>query len=270
MPSLLNRTSRASCLLCICALLSACGSDDGTVTISGDVDGLDTLALRGDSLLAAADRVPSRIDSLRAVLEGRMPGSPPLAGDSLVIASAGTLIGPPEAPATGGAALTRRAQARGDSMARAAASRYAAGSGAGARSRADSMRGVIKLVGNAPALQAVLQVADAAAPVTLSGMATTGMQRLEGADVVVRGVRIGPRDIVVADYFVRSMNGMPAYDGILQTGDDGFALVLSDGSGRKRLTALPDSLRELSGTRVWVAMPDGSSAPRSFGYIGRR
>jgi hypothetical protein len=104
----------------------------------------------------------------------------------------------------------------------------------------------------------------------LSGLATSGMQRLEGAEVVVRGVRVSPRDIVVADYIVRNMRGVPAYDGVLQVGDDGYVLILSDGSGRKRFTSAPAGLREMSGARVWLAVPEGTTAPRSFGLISRR
>jgi hypothetical protein len=155
-------------------------------------------------------------------------------------------------------------------MARAAANQLAMGTLDASRTRGDSMRGVIKLTGTSPAVQAVLEVANNSAPVTLSGMVTRGMQKLEGAEVVVRGVRVGPRDIVVGEYHVRAMHGLPAYDGVLQASDDGYALLMSDGSGRKRISALPAALRDMTGARVWVAMPEGSSTPRSFGLIERR
>ena len=258
-------------LLCAGGVLGACAGDDGSVIISGDVAGLDSIALRGDSLLAASVRAPSEIDSLRAVAEGRLPGIMPIAqSESLVGSLGGTLTAPSASPATGGAALTQRAQARGDSMARAAAQRFATGATAGSRSRADSVRGVVRLQGAAPITQPVLQVAGISAPVMLSGLATSGMQRLEGAEVVVRGVRVSPRDIVVADYFVRNMRGIPAYDGMLHGSDEGYSLVLSDGSGRKRISSPPPGLRELAGTRVWLAIPDGSSTPQSYGFISRR
>ena len=154
-------------------------------------------------------------------------------------------------------------------MARAAALRLTGRSSGASRSRADSVRGVITLLGTAPAVQAVLKVADDADPVTLSGMATSGMQRLAGAEVVVRGVRVSPRDIVVAEYIVRGMKGVPAYDGVLLASDDGYALELSDGTGRKRLASVPGALRGMSGVRVWLAIPSGSSTPQSYGLIRR-
>ena len=265
-PSAFGRQATAVVLV---ISLAACRDGDGRVIVSGDVDGLDTLALRGDSLFAEADRLPRQIDSLRAVIEGRLPPSAPLPPtDSLVASLAGTLSAAP-AP-TEGAELTRKAQERGDSMARAAAARFAESANANSRARADTARGMVRLVGTAPAQQPVLQPSDGLGHVTLSGMVTSGMQRLEGLDVVVRGVRVSPRDIVVADYIVRGADGIPAYDGTLVASDDGYSLVLTDGSGRKRLSNVPTSLRDVAGARVWVSIPDGSSTPRRYGIIPRR
>lgn len=271
MHSLAKRLAHTCTLVGIGLLAASCRADDGSVTISGDVDGLDTLAFRGDSLLAQAERMPAQIDSLRAIIDGAMPGVTPIIGDdSLIQAMAGTLTAPTPSPAIGGAALTRRAQARGDSMARAAAQKFASTASASSRARADSVRGVIRLLGSEPARQPVLQVAGETAPMMLSGMATSGLQRLEGADVVVLGLQVSPRDIVVAEYIVRGMKGVPAYDGVLQVGESGYALVLSDGSGSKRFASLPEPLRGLSGARVWIAVPEGDAAPRAYGIIGRR
>ncbi len=261
--------TRACFFACLVAFAAGCRGDDGTVTISGDVAGLDTIALRADSLIANAGRLSGREDSLRAIIEGRVPGVTPIS-DSIVTASAGTLTGSTPARVTEGAALTRRAHARGDSMARAAAARYAAGGTASSRARADSIKGTIRLIGDAPAVQPVLQTDRSSAPVMMSGMATNGMQRLEGAEIVVYGLKTSPRDIVVADFAVISVHGTPAFDGILNSDTDGFSITLSDGSGRKRLTAVPEALRELAGARVWVSVADGGSVPRSYGYIGRR
>jgi len=259
----------------ICALvafgtvaLAGCW-DDGSVTISGDVEGLDSLATRGDSLIAEAARRASLADSLQALTSMMQSGVPGAANDSIVAAMAGTLIPVTETiPESRAALLTRRAQARGDSMARAAALRYSTSS-SGSRSMADSIRGVIKLIGTPPALQPVLEVAESSTPVMLSGMATSGMQKLAGAEIVVRGVRVSPRDIVVSEYYIRAMNGVPAFDGVLEAGDDGYSLEMTDGSGRKRLSAIPASLRGLSGARVWVTVPQGTSTPLAFGQIRR-
>lgn len=263
--------TRIQILACFAVIAVGCSTDDGSVVISGDVAGLDTLALRGDAMIANAGRLPDEMDSLRAIVEGRVPGVTPLPRESIVTASAGTLAGASEPPTTGGAALTVRAQARGDSMARAAAERYASGtSSASARSRSDSMQGTIQLIGTAPALQPVLKVSGLSAPIAMTGLAASGLQRLEGAEIVVTGLRTGPRDIVVSEYVVRRMHGVQAYDGTLNADGGSYSLTLSDGSGKKWLSSVPESLRGMSGARVWVTFADGSSVPRSYGLIIRR
>ena len=96
---------------------------------------------------------------------------------------------------------------------------------------------------------------------SLSGMATMGLGRLAGSEVVVRGVRVSPRDLVMTDYLVRAADGVPAFDGVIQP--DG-TLRLTDGSGTKRVP-LPVSMQELVGARVWVASKNG--APVAYGLI---
>ncbi len=163
--------------------------------------------------------------------------------------------------------LSRRAQARGDSMAKAQARRMYAPVDDASRSRGDTVRGVIALAGSAPTQQAVLRDARGSM-IALSGMATSGLASLEGAEVVVRGVKVTGRDVVVADYFVRAVNGVPAVDGRLDAGDGGWTVTLSDGSGRQRLAAAPAGLRALAGSRVWISLRDG--VPQAFGPVGRR
>jgi hypothetical protein len=260
----------------ITATLLACGGGGDEVRISGDVAGLDTLALRGDSLIAEAERFPSMLDSLRLASQDELkrqlgeslsvidPGKRPAQRGS----SAGTLG---NAAATeralasignAGGAMSRRAQARGDSMARAFAARLT-GAGTGAdRARADTLRGQLIWQGVEPARTVVLRVPDG--NVSLSGMATTGMSKLVGSEVVVRGVRVSPRDVVVSDFFVRAADGVPAFDGTIQP--DG-ALRLTDGSGVKRVP-LPASMEGLVGARVWVALKDGR--PIAYGLIQNR
>ncbi|HEY0931917.1 MAG TPA: hypothetical protein VGE27_18485, partial [Gemmatimonas sp.] len=116
--------------------------------------------------------------------------------------------------------------------------------------------------GTEPARQVVLQTAEAT--VALSGMATTGMSRLVGKEVVVRGVKVTPRDIVVSDYIVRAVDGVPAFDGVL---DAEGALRLTDGSGVRRLT-VPAPLRAYVGARVWIAMRDGAAV--NYGIVSAR
>ena len=127
---------------------------------------------------------------------------------------------------------------------------------------ADSARGVLIWQGSEPARTIVLRTTDGT--LTLSGMATTGLSKIVGSEVVVRGVRVSPRDVVVADYYVRAADGVPAFDGVIL--EDG-SLRMSDGSGIKRVP-LPGSIQGLTGARVWVAPKDGK--PLAYGLIQTR
>lgn len=261
-------------LALLAAVLTACVSDDSTVTIKGDVPGLDSLGLRGDSLLALADRSALLLDSMKVAMRAQLAGAelPPVAdsghgalsrpGDDRSASERETRSAAIAASAlSAGNAMSQRAQERGDSMARAIAQRFA-GSANKDRARADTVRGVLAFQGEEPARSVVLQVGNTT--VALSGMATTGLARLVGTEVVVRGMNISPRDIVVSDYIVRGAQGLPAYDGTLL--DDG-TLRLTDGSGVLRVP-LPAALQGVSGVRVWVAVKDGVAA--SYGLVGRR
>lgn len=237
---------------------SACKRSSDSVTISGDVAGLDSIGLRGDSLLARAGLLPATTDSTAA---GRGVATPPSAPNTPSAPSV------PSAP--GDNPMTRRAQARGDSMARAEAMRLVAGSAA-ARSSGDTVRGVITLIGSAPAKQVVLRPSDDDRTIALSGMATTGLARLEGLELMIRGVKVTPRDVVVSSFLVRAKDGVPAFDGKLSTDGRGSFLTLTDRSGRKNIPLLPSPLRGLEGARVWIAMKPGTRTATTYGVIGRR
>ncbi|BAH39157.1 hypothetical protein GAU_2115 [Gemmatimonas aurantiaca T-27] len=262
-------------MLLASALLAGCLGDNGSVSVKGDVAGLDSLALRGDSLIARAGRsAPTSLDSVRAAVEaqlasgasgvtpgGAVGGLTTGAGDGVLVTT--PAAAPREMPRTSslGAEMSRRAQALGDSMARAAAARLVGGTGA-SRSRSDSLRGVLAFQGNEPARQVVLKTAEAT--VALSGMATNGMSRLVGKEVVVHGVKVTPRDIVVANYVVRAADGVPAIDGVL---DAEGGLRMTDGSGTRRVS-VPSTLRPYVGARVWIALRDGVAV--NYGVIGSR
>jgi hypothetical protein len=237
----------------VLGLLSACDKgESGSVTISGDVAGLDTIGLRGEALIANAGKLPSAEDSLRAVVDGKVTRPH---GKS----SANTTT--PALPGVNPMSL--RAQARGDSMARAAAMKLVSGNGATGSGRGDTLRGVVTVIGADATKQVVLRTAQGA-NISLSGMVTTGLARLAGAGIVVRGIKVSPRDVVVS-------NGVPAFDGKLEgAADTGWWLQLTDGSGKKRLGALPSPLQGLEGTRVWIAFKQGTGSALTYGVIGRR
>jgi hypothetical protein len=269
--------------------LAACGGgdDDGTVTIRGDTPGLDTLGFRADSLLGLADRSALVLDSVKAAMRAELDraaleplGAPVSASGDGTLALPGDVADAATDAASAidaerdarqativasalsaGREMSERARARGDSMARANALRLA-GDVSRDRMRSDTLRGILAFQGEAPARAVVLQVGSNT--VALSGMATTGLSRLVGTEVVVRGMTTSPRDIVVADYIVRAANGTPAYDGTLL--DDG-QLRLTDGSGVLRVP-VPPALQGLRGARVWIAVKNGAAT--SYGLVGRR
>lgn len=253
-----QRAWPAIALAALCAA-SACNKADDGVTISGDVAGLDTIALRGDALIANAGKLPSRIDSLRAVAEGRVRRSP---NDAM---GAATATPGPSLP--GENPMTARAQARGDSMARAAAQRLVSAS-VGGKSRGDTLRGVVTLLGKEPTQRVVLVDVNGKT-ITLSGLATTGMAKFAGVELMVRGVLVGPRDVVMTDFIVRAAQGVPAFDGKLSGGVSGAFLQLTDGSGRRPIPVLPAPLHGLNGARVWIALSPGSRTATAYGVIGR-
>ena len=170
------------------------------------------------------DSVPQLADTAaiaRGTVDGTLAGPGIPGSDGMVGTAAGN-------------EMSRRAQARGDSMARAIAAQLAGASNG--RSKGDSVRGVLTLVGTEPARQVVLRNGDT--NIALSGMATTGLSKLVGTEVVVHGVQITPRDVVVNEYIVRSANGVPAYDGTL---DENGVLRLTDGGGTKRVPLFTSS-----------------------------
>ena len=256
--------SPTRCLLALALVVGvqACKRAPEGVTISGDVADLDSIGLRGDALIAQAGGMPGTFDSLRVTAD---PTHAQPNGVSSNAASGAPL--PPPLPGVN--PMTARALARGDSMARASALRMISGANNG-RSRGDTLRGVVTLVGAEPTKQVMLKVVGNANPIALSGMATAGLSRLVGVELMVRGVIITPRDVVVSDYLVRAVNGVPAYDGRLESGDSGVFLLLTDGSGRKPVAALPAPLQGMNGTRVWIAMKPGTRTVTASGVIGRR
>lgn len=271
---------RAGTLFGLACALAACGGpNDGTVTVKGDINGLDSLAFRGDSLMAQANSSPEMFDSVRRAakeqiaralrdsLGGTLPGD--LAGPALPTSGENGASRSVDAERiaaamanSAGSAMSQRAQARGDSMARAFAAKLTGAAAGADRARSDTARGQLVWQGEEPARTVVLR--SGSTTMSLSGMATTGMSKLVGSEIVVRGVRLTPRDLVVSDFFVRAADGVPAFDGVIQP--DG-SLRLTDGSGSKRVP-LPEALQGMVGTRVWVAVQEGK--PFAFGIIPTR
>ncbi len=222
--------------------------------------------------IAAGELDPSLITTLGTSADAPLPAA-------VAVPSAD-----PTAGGTG-AAMTARAIARADSLVRADAQRTlqatqqrsserAAGAGggtrpigAGRRTESDTLRGLLTLEGTAPAVRVTMVSPAASMPVGLSGMAVSDLMRLNGLEAVVRGVRVGPRDLAVTSFTVRAIDGVPVADGVLTNDGGVWSLRMADGE-RQGLSRVPTPLQAFVGARVWVALEPGASP--SYGVITRR
>ena len=205
---------------------------------------------------SASVEAPAAVDSQAAVA-----GADTAAAEPAETRAPNPPIGGP-APAAGGASAGRSGResggtAGGSSAAPAPARPAAAPQGA------DSVRGVVRVVGSSPLRQVVVHPTGGAAPVTLVGPDTATLRKAAGLEVVVRGARTGG-ELRVASFAVRSADGRPAVDGVLVR--DGDALALDTAGGRVRLGNPPAALRDLVGARVWVAGPL-DTGPNPFGVL---
>ncbi|MEP6834924.1 MAG: hypothetical protein ABJB74_16165 [Gemmatimonas sp.] len=134
----------------------------------------------------------------------------------------------------------------------------------------DTLRGVVQLDGSGVGSRPILLANGGKTTITLSGMGTEGLSQVVGSDVVVRGMRVSPRDIVVSGFSVRAVNGIPTIDGRLVKSSDGWVIELSDKSGVRKLAAVPQALQAFEGARVWVAEEVKNAMPQLYGVIARR
>jgi hypothetical protein len=236
------------------AALTACTAEPAgkEVVLSGDIPGLDSMASRGDSLIARTERGDVLGDPAPAkpVVDTAAPAKPVVEPPA---------AGPPPAQRVPEAEATRmmaRARARADSMTRSPS--------AGQRTvtiPGDTVRGTLVPAQEGGGTKVALR-ADGRL-IQLSGVGTTGLTALNGTEVMLRGVRVTPRDLVVTAYLVRGWNGLPAVDGTILP--DG-SLRATDGSGIIR-GVVPQLLRSRTGARVWIALRGGQ--PVQFDLIER-
>lgn len=216
---------------------------------------LDSIASRRDSIVRRNLAAKDSLDAMSAVRR---------ATDSLTHAArASASTATPVDP------LPRsRAQILGDSIANAQAEKIAGQNLQSATG--DTVRGVVQLDGKGPGSRPILKTNKGRNSVTLSGMGTDGLSQLVGSDVVVRGMRVSPGDIVVSGFSVRAVNGIPTIDGRLIRSGGGWAIELSDKTGLRRLPAVPEALQAFEGARVWVAEEGKNVMPQLYGVIARR
>lgn len=149
-------------------------------------------------------------------------------------------------------------------LAACAAGEPGAGKPAGAAEPAavDTLRGTVRVVGADPVTQLILRTEDG--PVDLQGPAADELRRVNRLVVRVRG-HLDGSTMTVADFRVRTAEGLPAADGTLEIDGNAAVLVTPDGE-RLRYAPAPTSLRARAGSRVWIAGEVGGE-PQAWGVI---
>lgn len=130
----------------------------------------------------------------------------------------------------------------------------------------DTLRGTVAVVGSEPASLVVLRPATGGREIRLDGSYGSALERLSGIDVWVSGeLEVGQQRLIVSRFEVRSVDGVPARDGVLAV--EGVRLVLVTPDGRRLpISNPPDALFEHVGGRVWVSGPPDRE-PVAFGLI---
>jgi hypothetical protein len=139
---------------------------------------------------------------------------------------------------------------------------HRAGAGASRQPSADSLQGIVRVVGVDALPQVVLVLDDASPAVMLDG--PLSLRRVAGLRIAVFGDRAGAR-FVVRRFVVLSANGVEATDGMLASDGETLVLVTPDGA-RHRLVHPPSPLRAATGHRAWVSGPLDRE-PVAFGII---
>ncbi len=133
---------------------------------------------------------------------------------------------------------------------------------AGRGAAADSIEGIVRVVG-VDALPQVTLTRDEGSPaVTLLGVES--LRRVAGLRVAVAGILRGTR-LTVSRFHVIAANGVPATDGVLAADGDALTLVTADGKRHPLLKPSP-ALRAAVGHRVWISGPLDRE-PVAYGVI---
>lgn len=134
---------------------------------------------------------------------------------------------------------------------------------AGARSPADTLRGVVSVTGADPITRVVLRTHSGS--VVLEGETAATLRTMGGLEVWVAGRRELDAPLHVDSFRVRGLDGMRAADGILESDGQDVVLVTADGE-RLRYGPAPPALRDLAGHHVWIAATPGRR-PQQWGAI---
>lgn len=127
----------------------------------------------------------------------------------------------------------------------------------------DSLIGVLSVTGTEFFRQLVLRVDERGHVLSADVADSAALSRLGGLELVVRG-RTADNLFRVATFTVRSADGAPVVDGVVQR--EGDRLFLLTTGGKRALGNPPDALRAMIGARVWIGGPL-DTGPNVYGLI---
>ncbi len=131
------------------------------------------------------------------------------------------------------------------------------------------MIGTVRIVGNAPLEQVLIEPADgAAASLEVRGQYTVELRNLAGAKMRVVGTLQDERLFDVSEYEVLEIGGHVPLVGVLSMNGESYTLRVL-GAEAVPLKKSPARFRELNGAKLWVVI-DASGAVEAYGIIRER
>jgi hypothetical protein len=149
------------------------------------------------------------------------------------------------------------------SLAASGCARNGPGTSTAGSQAADTLRGIVRIVGAEPATSITID-AGAGGTVVVTGERSV-LEQLSGIEVTVWGERQSQDRFSAARVAVRAVAGVTAVEGVLQRDGDRYVLVTADGL-RLPVPHLPEELRSRVGVRMWVAGPL-DRPPDAYGVI---
>lgn len=134
---------------------------------------------------------------------------------------------------------------------------------------ADTLRGVVAVVGSAVDEHVVVRPNGGGPAVTALGPQGATLGRLSGAEVWIAGTPAPMRGFHVTRFLVRSVDGAPAIDGTLARRGAGYVIVTTASGAERPVAKPPAALVTHVGARVWITGSLDSGA-LAFGVISER
>ncbi len=205
----------------------------------------------------ACGRAPGRADSATSIAGGDSSRAGiAVGGDSLSMAPAPVATTPPAGvPASSAKPSAHPVTSPG-----------APGQAAAA---ADTLRGIVAVVGSAVDEHVVVRPNGGGPAVTVLGREAPALGRLSGAEVWIAGTPAPMRGFTASRFLVRSVDGAAAIDGTLARRSSGYVIVTTAGGAERSLAKPPAALVTHVGARVWItgSLDTGALA---FGVISER